>query len=400
MASLLLVESNSTGTGRLFARRARELGVEPVLLAADTDRYPYAGADGVPVLRVDTSDPDAVRAAAGPSVVGVTTSSEYYLPVAAEVAAALGLPGPAWEAVDRCRDKANQRRDASAHGLPVPGHVVASTVAEAVAGADLLGWPVVVKPVTGSGSVGVRRCAGRAEVAGHTGRLLATTVNERGLPVPGRVLVEQHVAGPEYSVEVFGDTVVAVVAKHLGPPPHFVEVGHDLPADVPGGDGALRALALQALRAMGLGFGAAHVEIRLAACGPVLVEVNPRLAGGMIPELVRAATGVDLVAAQVAAATGAPVTVAATRSRHASLRFLTVDEPAVLAENPVAAVLDLPHVVAARLDRRPGDRLTPARDFRDRAGHVLTAAADAGTARTAAAAAVTRLRHATRTGVH
>lgn len=35
MRTLLLVESNTTGTGRLFARRARELGYEPVLAAAD-----------------------------------------------------------------------------------------------------------------------------------------------------------------------------------------------------------------------------------------------------------------------------------------------------------------------------------------------------------------------------
>lgn len=392
MASLLLVESNSTGTGRLFARRARELGVEPVLLAADPDRYPYAWEDGVPVLRVDTASPRAVRAVADPSVVGVTTSSEYYLPVAAEVASALGLPGPAWQSVARCRDKANQRADASTHGLPVPGHAVASTVAEAVTAADLLGWPVVVKPVTGSGSVGVRRCADRTEVATHTARLLATTENERGLPVPTRVLVEEHVDGPEYSVEVFGDKVVAVVAKHVGPPPHFVETGHDLPADVPD---AVPALALRALTALDLGFGAAHVEIRLAAGGPVLIEVNPRLAGGMIPELVRAATGIDLVAAQTAAAMGKPVTLTATRSRHASLRFLTVDEPSVLTENPIPAVLALPHVVSARLDRRPGDHLPPARDFRDRAAHVLTAAPDAETTRSAAEAAVTHLKKAT-----
>ena len=38
---LVLVESNTTGTGRLFAGAARALGLRPVLLARDPARYPY-----------------------------------------------------------------------------------------------------------------------------------------------------------------------------------------------------------------------------------------------------------------------------------------------------------------------------------------------------------------------
>ena len=58
--TLLLVESNTTGTGRLFARQARSLGFEPVLAAADPDRYPYAAEDGIRVVRCDTADACAV----------------------------------------------------------------------------------------------------------------------------------------------------------------------------------------------------------------------------------------------------------------------------------------------------------------------------------------------------
>lgn len=34
-AALVLVESNTTGTGRMFAAAARRLGLTPVLLAAE-----------------------------------------------------------------------------------------------------------------------------------------------------------------------------------------------------------------------------------------------------------------------------------------------------------------------------------------------------------------------------
>src|SRR5260370_592404 len=44
---LVLVESNTTGSGRAFCARARDLGLRPVLLARDPGRYPYAARDGV-----------------------------------------------------------------------------------------------------------------------------------------------------------------------------------------------------------------------------------------------------------------------------------------------------------------------------------------------------------------
>jgi biotin carboxylase len=391
MRTLLFVESNTTGTGRLFARRARELGVEPVLVTAEPARYPYAAADGVRTVQADTADPAAVLAVAG-NPAGVMTSSEYALPVAAEVAHRLGLPGPDPAAVLACRDKALQRAALHVAGVPVPAFARASSVPAAVAVAERLGYPVVVKPVEGSGSVGVRLCPDATAVAGHTAALLAVTHNERGLPVPARVLVERYADGVEFSVELFGDQVVAIVRKYLGPEPHFAEIGHDLPAGLgPASRRSLGETARRAIAALGLGFGAAHVEIRCPAGGPVLVEVNARPAGGMIPELVRAATGVDLLGAQLAAVLGRRVRLAADRDRHAALRFLTVERHSVVR---AAAVGDLPSIVDVQVYREPGTPVRPAEDYRDRIGHVLAVADDARTCREAAVAGLGRLRSA------
>src|SRR5689334_17423440 len=95
---LVLVESNTTGTGRLFPRAARELGLHPVLLAADPDRYGSLG--GAETVRADTGSVDAVIDACRSigrdrRVVGVTTSSDYYVGTAAAAAVALGLPANA-----------------------------------------------------------------------------------------------------------------------------------------------------------------------------------------------------------------------------------------------------------------------------------------------------------------
>ncbi|WP_053636470.1 ATP-grasp domain-containing protein [Streptomyces sp. XY152] len=385
---LLFVESNTTGTGRQFAQRARALGAEPVLLGADPGRYPYAAEDELRTVVVDTADGDALwaavqRLATGARVAGVLSSSEYYVATAAELAARLGLPGPSAGAVRACRDKSVQRRTLAEAGVPVPWFSVAGEAAEAVAAAQWRGGPVVVKPVQGSGSLGVRLCRNSREVAAHAEGLLAATVNERGLSTPALVLVEQYLIGPEFSVEVFGEHAVVTVAKHVGAPPVFVETGHDVPAALPAAEAAaLAGSAVHAVKALGLGWGAAHVELRLDGGVARVIEVNPRLAGGMIPELVRRALGTDLVDAQVRAGLGLPVDLDGTADAvgAASIRFLTAGTDAVLGDTDAAeaAALAVPGVVDAALYRPPGSRVGPAEDFRGRLGHVIAVAAGPG----------------------
>lgn len=400
---LLLVESNTTGTGRLFARRAAELGVVPVLLCADPGRYPYAAEDRLRTVVVDTSDESALWAAVRAleteaTVAGVLTSSEYYVPAAAVLAYRLGLPGPSAEAVRACRDKAEQRRTLTGAGVGSADFAVVSEVAGAIDAARGIGLPVVVKPVQGSGSLGVRLCADLDEVADHAGTLLSATVNERGITAPGRILVEEYLTGPEFSVEVFGTEAVVTVAKHVGPLPAFVETGHDVPAALPGEQEiALRETAVRAVRALGLGWGAAHVELRLTGTRTAeVIEVNPRLAGGMIPELVRRACGIDLVRAQVLAALGAAPRLERGGYARASIRFLTCAQDGILArsaalDEAVHRARTVPGTVEALLYRAPGEPVGPAEDFRGRIGHVIAVADRSGRAAEAADRAVALL---------
>ncbi|HWM07108.1 MAG TPA: hypothetical protein VNP92_32625 [Actinophytocola sp.] len=105
--SLVLVESNTTGTGRLFCAAARRLGLRPVVLARDPGRYPYLAQDRVDTHVTETGSVAAVLAECARldgRVVGIASSSEYYVGVAGQAARALGLPHPEPDAVLACRD--------------------------------------------------------------------------------------------------------------------------------------------------------------------------------------------------------------------------------------------------------------------------------------------------------
>ncbi|MGV9619819.1 ATP-grasp domain-containing protein [Streptomyces tendae] len=386
------LESNTTGTGREFCARARARGLRPVLLTRDAARYPYVTEDAVDTLELDTSDLDAVVStcrglAEGTGLAGITSSSEYFVADAARAAARLGLPAADGDAIARCRSKDLQRAALAAHGVPVPAWTAVSDVAAAVRAADAVGHPVVLKPVSGSGSSGVRLCRDRAETEEWARVLFERATDERGNAVPARVLVEAAVDGPEFSVETFDGDVVTVVAKHTAPAPHFVETGHDIPAPLDAGASAeLGDTALAALKALGLGWGAAHTEIRRSADGPVVIEVNPRLAGGMIPVAVRAATGTDLVDAVIARAAGLDTppgaSVPEAGAGHAAVRFvIAAGEGRVKAVTGIREAGAAPGVVVAVPTAVVGRQVRITHSFQDRLGCVV--ATGSGTAQAA-----------------
>ena len=392
----VLVESNTTGTGRLLAAAARARGLCPVLLSTRPDRYPWVEGDGVEVAWADTADPEALarictRLARRDPVAGVTTSSEYFVAIAARVADRLGLPGPAAASVEQCRDKRRQRLALLAGGVPVPAFEAVGSVASAVAAASDIGLPVVCKPADGTGSRGVRWCPDVATVADHARRLLATRRDERGAPSLPGLLVEEYVDGPEFSVETLAGEVMGETAKHVGPLPHFVETGHDFPARG-GGVADVAGVAARAVRVLGLDWGAAHTEVRVGPSGPVVVEVNPRLAGGQIPVLVRLATGIDLIQAVVDRAAGRRPVLPPPDSGHASIRFLVAPGAGRLVGiRGRGAAARTPGVVDLAVTARPGDVVGGTGSFLDRLGWVIASGPERATVQQAADTALARL---------
>ncbi|GAB7184164.1 pyridoxal-phosphate dependent enzyme [Kitasatospora sp. Ki12] len=379
---LLFIESNTTGTGMIALRTAVRLALEPVLFTKDAARYPDLADTGCRVVVCDTDDEAALTAAiagvsAGRRVAGVTTTSEFYLEHTARAAAALGTPGNPPEAMTRCRNKALTRTALHEAGVTQPRFAVVTDPDAVAAAVAEVGLPCVVKPVGESGSQSVLWCEDAGTAVGHATDLLAVTHNVRGQRTPGAVLVEQYLEGPEFSAELFGvdgeARCVGVTQRTVSPLPHFVETGHLFPADI---EDALAEriadTARQALKAVGFERGPAHVELRLTADGPAVIEINGRLAGGMIPELIRPATGIDLLEQQIRAAAGLPLNLSAEQDRRAGLRFLTAPRPGRLtAVTGVEAAERVPGVERVLVSGTPGREVRPPRSAYDRLGHVI-----------------------------
>lgn len=387
MSRFCFVESNTTGTGALAVERLLAAGHAVVFVTRAPEKYPFLAtpAPGLSVLVTETNDIAALLAelralAAREPLDALLSFSDFYVVYAAQAARALGLRGLDPEAAARCRDKYLTRTTLRQAGLPTPAFQLLRGRAEAEQCAAQVSYPCIVKPRGDSSSHGVVQVHDAAELLTHYGELAAWGRNVRGQAVDGSVLVESLLVGPEYSVETFttadGHThVVGVTDKHLSPPPLFVEVGHDFPSRAPAELRAqVAAAAVQALAAVGFDCGPAHTEVRLTPQGAVVVEINPRLAGGMIPELVAHALGVDLVQAWFDHLLGRPVDLSARRHDWASLRFLLAEREGRLdGVEGLESARALADVRAISVASQPGARVRPARDAYDRLGFVLAA---------------------------
>jgi biotin carboxylase len=347
-------------------------------LSDNPARYGYAAQDELDTLQVDTGAETALldacrRLAPGAGLAGVTSSSEYFVSIAATIASRLSLAGPSPVAIRACRDKLRQRRLLEKAGVQMPAFRPATSIKTAVGAAEDLGLPVIVKTVSGSGSVGVKLCRSLDKVAAHAAGLLSQRHNERGSPVVRRILVESVASGPEYSVETFGQQVIGITRKHLGRLPTFVEVGHDYPARLsPASKKAIERIAQDSLGALGLGWGPAHIELRLTESGPQIIEVNPRLAGGYIPELVRLSSGIDLISETIMLVAGDRPELRSSSDDHASIRFILSSAEGMLAGvKGLDAAQSIRGVTEVKLYVPVGSEIRHHGDFRDRVGHVI-----------------------------
>ncbi|GAA1228468.1 RimK family alpha-L-glutamate ligase [Kitasatospora nipponensis] len=197
--------------------------------------------------------------------------------------------------IETCNDKGLQALLFAQHGIPHPVSRHAYSYAQVRAAVDALGWPAVLKPVSGSWGRGVTRMTDEACVDAWVGGRESADAGGKLFPV----LVQEYIDKPGHDlrVVVVGRTPVVAIQRvsddwrtntHLGAQVRRVEITDEI-----------HKRCAQVVDALGEGFyGVDLVEDR--STGELMVlEVNAN------PEFARSSAqhGVDvagLLAAQVA----------------------------------------------------------------------------------------------------
>jgi biotin carboxylase len=303
----LLVTSGGPAARERYARRRRD-PTHPFTAIADIAFLP--GPDVDLVLR------EAARWSERYEIRGALSCGEVFVEQAGVLCDVYGLAGPGLRAARACRNKHLQRRYlpelSPASELVLPAERAAPRT-----------WKgqLVVKPVGRMSSSGVRAVDGAA-----VRDCLA------GYPPDERLLVEQRVHGPEYSVEALvqdgAPVFEGVTAKgtNEGSSPYFTELSHTVPAPVePGLTDALLAAGRRVIARLDLRDGITHTEFRVDGAGQmVLMEVAARVPGDAITYMYELATGAALEPVLLDIALRRPAAYPAIRRRvrHAYLEHI------------------------------------------------------------------------------
>jgi biotin carboxylase len=369
------------GAGRHQRRaiaQARERGLHTV--AVDRNPEALGGGEADAFQVVDFTDvPRVVDVARRQRVEGVlTVSADRAVPVVAQVADALGLPGIGTETARLMTHKVAMRRLLADAGVPQPRFAAVRTLDEARRAARTVGFPSVLKPADSGGQRGVFRLETLDDLERHLHAALAESPTEEAI-------VEGFQDGLELNGLVIargGEVELLTLSDRLRPPGIGFGVGwiHVYPSTLYADTLAeAERVAVHAVHALGLRDGIAFPQVIAADGQAWLVEVAARIPGGQMADLARHAVGVDLVEVALRQALGEPVPDELARpafQQPLAIRFLTA-EPGPLPTGKVRGwsgldrVLAFPGVVQADMFLVAGEEIRPVRLDGDRRGYVI-----------------------------
>jgi biotin carboxylase len=256
---------------------------------------------------------DAAAAIARFEPDGILTLADDNLRLCSELASRLGQRFYSPETTLRLTDKHLQREALERAGLAVPRSWVISPTDYQTTWLNIesqIRYPAVLKPRRGEAS--------RDTVLVNSSPELGALIEEHLAHGEREFVIEEFIpdalpgaAGEGFagyvSVESFmvdGTVVHLAINGRLPQAFPFRETGFFIPSALD--DEVARTVldvAAAAIRAMEVTIGCFHTEIKLTPDGPVVIEVNGRIGGG-VPEMLVAATGVDFLKIAMSLALG------------------------------------------------------------------------------------------------
>lgn len=294
----------------------------PVIKAAHEQGYYVITADYLPDnvahkysdenVNVSIVDKEAVlKAAKEKQIDGIISFGvDPGVVAAAYVQEKMGLPsmGP-YASVEILQNKDKFRAFLQAHDFNCPKSKGYSSIDDALNDTDWLTWPMIVKPTDNAGSKGVTRVDRKEDYKAAVEEAFAKSIN-------GNIIVEQYLEkvgcssdtdsflqdGKWRFVSFNSQRFDADAANPYAPS------AYTWPSTFPEQEAYLTAELQRLMDLLHMQTSVFNIETRIATDGkPYIMEAAPRGGGNRLCEMLRYATGVDMITAQVRAAVGDPV---------------------------------------------------------------------------------------------
>ncbi|HFG1961541.1 TPA: ATP-grasp domain-containing protein [Vibrio cholerae] len=307
MKTIYILETNFAGNGCQVMQFARQQGYKVHFLTSNPDDY----LDRLNPLPTDIADESTVIDCYSfkklaeffdkhkDDIAAILTFDDFHLEVCARLCERYNLHTPSSDAISKIRDKQVARE------LINNKHASVAVCSFSLGNApetSPLDYPVVVKPADESGSVGVTVCYNDSDWKFAIQKLIELPANVRAYERTNKILVEEYIGGQEYSAELIWCTdtsdwqLIGITQKHVTTGTSRVEIGHTFPCM----EDIICTKRVESeikswLCDIGLTSCVAHVEFKSYQDKLYLIEVNARVAGGNIAQLVHLCFDIDLI---------------------------------------------------------------------------------------------------------
>ena len=236
---------------------------------------------------------------------------------AAYVAEKMGLPFPPLKSVEILQNKDKFRAFLEKNGFNCPWHFSFASAEETMeffrsttTTSDYNYFPCIVKPVDSAGSKGCSRVDRIEDLAAAVEYARAESHN-------GRIIVEQFLEKAYASSDTdsfsINDELVfcSFNCQHFDAksPNPYTPAAYSWPSEMPvAAQKELRGEIQRLIKLLHLGTSIYNIETRVATDGkPYIMELSPRGGGNRLSEVLKMATGHDLIANNIRGALGLPL---------------------------------------------------------------------------------------------
>ena len=371
-------------------KKAKELGYYVIVLDMNSNAIGVKYADEF--FEVSTIDIDKVLEVAKqikPNGI-VTAATDMPMRCIGKVNDELGLNGISYDVAINSTDKFEMISKFKMHNVPSPWFYCVDSIEELNYVASQIKYPVIMKPVDSSGSRGVVLVRTYDEMSSNFFYSKQHSKN-------GKVLIEEYMIGKEISVEVLVENkkifIVTMTEKITSGSPHFVEIGHIQPARFNKKiKNNIVCVVENAIKALGIDNGAAHVELMITEDGAKIIEVGARLGGDFITsDLVPLSTGVDMLQNVIRIACGEKINVKKKINKVAIIKFLYLNNGTISSISGVEEAKEIKNVKEVCVLKNVGDEIQGLKSSTDRIGYIIVQAKNLNEANLAMDKAVTRI---------
>ena len=247
------------------------------------------------------------RELAKPAFDRIETIDEPLVEPAAQLREALTVPGLLLRTAKLCRDKVAMKQFLRDNQIPCAQSASVQDNADAYAFAEREGYPVIIKPIAGFGSLQTFRCADRAELERALGQLHPSAKRPAAIEefIEGHEGFFDSMCGPEgvrheFASHYFPGCLEAAQHRWISPQ---IAVTNRIEQ---GGYDELRALNRRVVDALGIRSAATHMEWFFGPKGLKFSEIGARPAGEKIWDMYGVANEFDVYREWALAILGRP----------------------------------------------------------------------------------------------